>query len=574
MLDPLPKHDYANAYFVVCDIENTPDGGVIDIDTAWRNEYNEIEHVLFQDWPSWWAWIKTKARKDDRFRTIYGHNGGGWDWLSLADYLLNDGKDERQSITATVAGSNMVTMRVKIAKRFSINFCDSLQLLRSSLDKLSQQFLGRGKEDTGGMLPHEVKQKDIIAYYKYLQTDTNNLLEVLEHALNILRSNVAPIDNFSTTIGSTAMKVFRTIGLEESISIPWDEGVKDFLREGYKGGRVECFNRGDFDNISVYDINSLYPFAMVSSEVPVSDRGEWTSEINPDSRCGCYEVRYLQKRTDIPAVLLDSGRGSYSGTGVFFRPELDLLREVDPDAEIDIIKGYEFFDTAKVFQNYVAKLYQLRLDNPDTPLSLLCKYLLNSLYGKFGQRALREKIIVVESFEELCSLVDDNGATIRPLNDERCVFSMETETDVSFEHVGIAGTITSYARTVLYRGLLAAGNSLVYCDTDSVHTCGDFDGGLIGKKLGEYKKEFAGSGVYVGKKLYALRDTENNEKIRCKGVSVGGRNGASLSYDDFVRISQGQEIKAYFMRPPSPKEVFSGKQSCEFTQRHRTVRVT
>jgi len=574
MLKPLPSYDESNAFFIVADIENTPDGGVIDIDTAWRDAEGKIEHFLCQTWAEWWIWIKKRARKDKRFRTIYAHNGGGWDWLSLADYLLNDGKDERQSITATVAGSNMITMRVQIERRFSVNFCDSLQLLRSSLDKLSNQFLGKGKLDSGGILPHEIKQTDIIKYYHYLQTDTENLLKVLEAGLEILRDKVAPIDNYSTTIGSTAMKVFKTIGLTEPISIPWHDDIKDFLRQGYKGGRVECFKKGVFDDIQVYDINSLYPYSMVSIEVPTSDRGEWTSRINEESKCGFYEARILQRNSDIPPVMLDAGRGSYRTTGVFCRPELDLLREVDPNAEIDIIKGYEFFDTAKLFEKYVIRLYQLRLDNPDTPLSLLCKYLLNSLYGKFGQHGLREKIIVVESFAELCSLVDDSGATIRPLNDNRNVFTMETETDVSFEHVGIAGTITSHARTVLYRGLLAAGSELVYCDTDSVHTNGGFDSRLIGKKLGQYKKEFTGSGVYAGKKLYALRESNGNEKIRCKGVSVGGRNGASLSYDDFVRITQGEEIRAEFMRPPSPKEVFGGKQSCNFTQRHRTVRTT
>ena len=575
MINALPTYEKTDAYFVVADIENTPDGEVIDIDTAWRNEYEEIEHFLCSTWAEWWEWIRAKARHDKRFRTIYAHNGGGWDWLSLADYLLTEGADERQSITATVAGSNMVTMRVKIERRFSINFCDSLQLLRSSLDKLSEQFLGRNKVDTGGLLPHEIKQRDIIRYYRYVQTDTVNLLETLERALEILREKVAPIENFATTIGSTAMRVFRTVGLTQPISIPWEPGVKDFLRKGYKGGRVECFNRGYFDSIRVFDINSLYPFAMVCSYVPISDRGEWVSQINDHAKCGVYEARYIQRNDSIPAVMLDSGRGSYSGTGVFFRPELDLLREVDPDAEIEVIRGYEFFDVDKVFQKFVSRLYQLRIDNPDTPLSLLCKYLLNSLYGKFGQNAIREKIVVVEKWQDLCDLLgESDNAKIRPLNDERCVFSMETETDVSFEHVGIAGTITSYARTVLYRGLLAAGNGLVYCDTDSVHCSDDFMDSLVDSAIGSYKMEFVGEGVYVGKKLYALRDAEGDEKVRCKGVSVGGRNGASLSFDDFVAISQGKEIRAEFMRPPSPKEVFAGKQSCSFTQRHRTVRIT
>src|SRR5690606_29953761 len=103
VLKPLsPNPDY-EAAFVVADIENRSDGSLIVVDVCWR-EAGEIIHEDFSTWEAFWKWIIRNARNDSRFRTIYAHNGGGWDWLSLSAYLLREGKDKRQSLTAITAG--------------------------------------------------------------------------------------------------------------------------------------------------------------------------------------------------------------------------------------------------------------------------------------------------------------------------------------------------------------------------------------------------------------------------------------------------------------------------------------
>jgi len=573
MLNPLEPSEHSSADFVVCDIENDSTGAVIDIDTCWRDQLTgDIVHIRHANWREFWDWIKPLARKERKFRTIYAHNGGGWDWLSLADELLRELTTDKDAVSAVVAGSSMIVLSVRVSKYYTFRLCDSLQLLRSGLDKLADQFLGRGKIDLGGRLPEQVKKDDPELYDRYLNWDTESLLLVLETALNTLRENVAKIDNFGITIGSTAMKVFRTVGIETPITIPWDTKLKDLLREGYKGGRVECFNSGVFDSVYVYDINSLYPSVMLQYSVPISDRGEWTTRFNSKG-CGVYRIRYRQLNKRIPAVMIDGGVSSYEGVGVFFTPEIALLLEVDKLASIEVIEGFEFFDCEHIFADYVSKLYQLRKDNPDTPLSLLCKFLLNSLYGKFGQNPQREQLIHVKDFDNLYELIQDS-ASVTVLDEHKGIFQVSASSDCAFEHVGIAGTITSNARVKLYRGLLEAKNGLVYCDTDSVHTTKPISDSLVSMELGDFKKEFEGAGAYAGKKLYALRDRNGKEKIRAKGVSVGGRNGQRLSFDDLCRVVNGEQIQCEFFRPATVRQVFAGQSPCVFKPKRRTIKRT
>lgn len=575
-LKPLPAKA-ADSSFVVTDIENRPDGSVIAIDTCWRNEDDETTHHFTCDsWLAYWDWLFPLAIKYEKWRTIYAHNGGGWDWLSLVEFLLSEsGKGKARNLTAVCAGSKMVMLRVTIEHKCTITFCDSLQLLRSSLDKLARSVLGKSKVEMPYENHLEMFNADPVLFATYHRGDTELLLEILEKCLEIVRSNVAEIDRFGYTIGSTAMKVFRTIGMENEILIPQDPELKDLLREGYKGGRVEVFNSGYFDAVRVYDINSLYPAVMVSNHVPISDRGEWVEKFMPNS-VGVYRIAFRQHRTSIPPVLLVRGKGEYAGEGVYFSPEIELLKSVDPTAEIEVLTGFVFYDTEILFRDYVEKLYALRLADSHGALSLMCKFLLNSLYGKFGQKAEREQIVKVDDWSELCNMVD-GGAVVTPLNIDAGIYGLKHATFCGHEHVGIAGIITSAARVALYRGILSAWPNVAYCDTDSVHTIGcDLDSSKISSKLGDFKLEFSGAGVYAGKKLYALRDEKGTEKIRAKGVSIGGRNGAAIGFDDLRLIAEGKVtgILCEFQQPATPKQVFSGRNSCRFEPRRRTLRNT
>lgn len=576
MIKPMKPSDIAKNNFVVCDIENNPDGSVLSIDTLWR-ENGEMVHIMHETWEQWIDWLVPKAKSDDKFRMIYAHNGGGWDWLSLAHYLLTTGRRKRQTITASTAASKMITMSVKIENKCTINFADSLQLLRSSLDKLGRKFCGRGKIDTGGLLPHEMERGKMLEYQR---GDTELLLEVLERALDLIREHVAQIDCFGMTVGSTAMKVFKTIGITQPISIPWCPLQRAFFRQGYTGGRVEVFQYGEFDDVSVYDINSLYPYAMLTTDVPLSDRTAPMFELVPGS-VGVVEIEWSQSNRDIIPILTQNGVGSYEGTGTYFTQELHTLKALDPEAKIIIKSGYRFLDIGKVFQDYVNRLYAVRLTDPDGPLSLLCKYLLNSLYGKFGQKTLREQILCFNSMEDIPDELlpepgSETASKLTPINDEYGIFKVELERECKFEHIGIAGSITSAARSFLAKAIVAAGRKRVlYCDTDSVHMLGELPADFIGKKLGQFKLEFGpGRAVYCGKKLYALQSKNGEEKLRAKGVSIGGRNGTKLTFDGFRRMARGESIICDFKQPTTALQVFSLKNPCVFGDRKRTLKVT
>jgi hypothetical protein len=590
VIKPLEPCDIANPFFVALDIENWPNGDVITIAIAWRDKPDgEIETKIFDSWQAFWSWFVPKARDDRRFRTVYAHNGGGWDWLSLAHFLLTDGAKSYISLFASTAASKMITLTVQMESRFSVHFCDSLQLLRSPLATLAKKFNVTRKVETDGRLPHEVWEQNRSLYWEYVRSDVIALVEILEKGLVLIRENVARISTFGYTIGSTALKIFKTMGLDEPISIPWDDGLREFLREGYRGGRVECFKGGHFPRVRVYDVNSLYPYAMLSTEVPTSARGQWVAEYDPDIPCGAYRIHFWQINHDIPPVLMVNGVGAYSGEGVYFANEIALLREVDPCCKVGVKSGYVFHDSEKVFQNYVNTLYNLRLSDPDGPISLLAKYLLNSLYGKFGQHAQREKIIRFTDPEEVRRRTPKDGESpFRELSSELGTHVEAVESDCLFEHVGIAGTITSAARCLLYRGMLSAGvENVVYCDTDSVHTTASLSSQLVGKEIGKFKLEFEGEGVYCGKKLYALRDNCGNTygwnsgnpvacqyppKIRAKGVSVGGRNGSRIGFADFLRMAEGESLECLFQQPKTALQVFSGGNPCEFGPRKRTIK--
>jgi hypothetical protein len=392
-----------------------------------------------------------------------------------------------------------------------------------------------------------------------------------------VNEKVSPIGSFGYTIGSTAMKVFKSM-LKMDISVPFDPKVKEFLRKGYKGGRVEVFKNGYFPGITVYDINSLYPYAMLTTSVPTSERGSWTDQFQPELP-GCYDISFQQRDSSIPPVLMVDGEGAMAGKGRFYNPEISLLKEVDPNAEITVHKGYVFLDSEKLFQEYVNRLYQLRLTDLNGPVSLLCKYLLNSLYGKFAQNPNRTTIVAVNDFDEIYSLIGDESH-VEPVNEELGVYAIKSDHTASFEHVGIAGMITSQARCLLYRGILDAGaENVVYCDTDSVHTTGTINPDLVGTEIGNFKVEFKGEGTYAGKKLYALRKAEWysigqrwNTKLRAKGVTIGGRNGSSICFDDFVSMATGNErFKATYQQPATARQVFNGAAPCRFEKRARTI---
>ena len=519
--------------FVVVDIENQENGNVICIGLTTRNSLRQIEHHVFDNWYIFLKYIMELRQCEDKYARIWAHNGGGWDWNSLFSFLLhNRTLFPALEIFPIIVQTKFVVLQLDFDVRYSkdedgnlirsctsIRFCDSLFLLRSSLEELSQKFLGKGKVDTSGLMAWDLYRKDKVKFYLYLRGDCENLLLILEKFYETIREKIVPLDHLGNTIGSTSLRIYRT-SYKSCIEIPTDENgqkkLRQFLREGYYGGRVEVFKYGHHPKVKVYDINSLYPFVMREHYYPINGETESLDTFRRGIP-GIYRIIFDQENRSIPAVMMQRGKGIYQGEGVFFSPEIELLHKVG--ADIKVMEGYVFKNNRKIFTEYIQKMWDLRLSDYKGPLGLICKFLMNSLYGKFCERPKDCKLIILNGgvYENMKKILNwelsENKVRekagkcplkIEIVNEGEGVYqSVDGDAICNNEHVGIGGMITSWARVELYkRFLLTGAENLVYCDTDSIHTLGELD---HGKELGDVKLECEGEGIYCGKKLYGLR---------------------------------------------------------------------
>lgn len=566
MLKPLKQFDSVTLNYHVCDIENRRNGDLLAIMTGWRGSDGEMVTREHTNWGDWLDFILHQE-----ISTIYAHNGGGWDWLSAIAYFMRERRADVVDILGVMNNSKMILANFVVGEH-KICLCDTLHLFHCSLDKIATKLCGRGKLKFDG--DHEtLYQTDIDRFRAYHRNDCELLLESLEKFTTLIHTQVAPIGHINPTLASTALRVFRCGFLNKPIFTMSNAGDEDEANpdleklcvDAYRGGRVECFVPGFHPSVQIYDINSLYPSVMSLQPVPVSLVGRKTKRYST-AEIGVYKIRFKQQYLGKP-ILMIGGDGAYSGEGCFYSPEIELLRRTDPRCEIEVIDGYVFNDCEVLFSDYVSKLYALRQTDKDGPLGTICKLLLNSLYGKFAQKTDGKSIVVIRDFDSLFKLVKCDRVKPEPINNEYGVWGVTTPVAVRHRQPAISGFITSMARVKLYE---AFDGNTVYCDTDSVHQIEPFERDKIGSGLGEWKLEFSGEGVYLGKKIYSLK-SGSETKTRAKGIRIKDGN---LTHSDMIRLAKGGTKRIEYESMVTPRETFKGIKPCRSLKRNRTIRMT
>jgi hypothetical protein len=548
MLRPMTKAK-ASRGFVTVDIENRSDGSMIAGDV-----FDGFEHFTFSNWSEF---LQLLAAND--WHTLYAHNGGGWDYLSLVEHLL---RARGASLSAMLSGSTVIGFLGSFEGR-SIRMLDSLRLFFASLEKVGKAFSPETPKLKVEVLPEELWNTDRLKFWEYLRRDTETLYHSLIRFQGIV-NEIAPIGELGMTLASTAMKVFRRKYLFEPIAIPTGDKLRAFLRLGYRGGRVECFKKGYCPFLRVYDVNSLYPYCMSVEPVPTTNRGVWSTKF--DGRTGMYRVKFT-KNPKIPVPLIQGD----PKISVLSSPELRYALELG--YEFKVLQGYVFESESVLFGQYSRDLYRLRMSDKNSPMGEACKLLMNSLYGKFGESPEKKALVCYSSFDELCKLCWEGEIEI--IDESKGIAIQTIEKQSANEHVGIAATITSAARVQLHKAILSSTGKVWYCDTDSIHTEGTCPN--VGNELGKLKLEFEGEGAYAGRKLYALRSSEL-EKIRAKGIRVKKNAkdelGCALEFESLKRVASGARILCQFRSATTLREVIQGKKACTFLNRTRTIRRT
>ncbi|GAI62311.1 unnamed protein product, partial [marine sediment metagenome] len=335
-------------------------------------------------------------------------------------------------------------------------------------------------------------------------------------------------------------------------------------RESYKGGRCECFYIGELnhENYYIIDVNSLYPFVMRNNLYPVKYKAishKNTPDTMSDELKDKSVVAQVQVTTDEPVYAIKTGRTIFPvGTfdAVLCTPELKYAL-----AHNHINKVYDcvIYEQANIFESFVNTMYALRQDFRTAGVGAyeqLCKYLMNSLYGKWGQKA--ENWIKIGDApdepdrEELIFYTNPRKVMrIRYLLGQ--VFELKSYSESFNSFPAISSHVTAYGRMYLWKLIQIAGQgNYFYCDTDSLIVN---DKGLNNlyslisdNELGMLKIEDTLSHLTI----LGLKDYKTNHKTVIKGIRknavlLGNNTYQQELWPSFKGIFKTKDVNRYMV---------------------------
>jgi hypothetical protein len=466
----------------------------------------------------------------------------GWQFLKQEGYKLKFFHNNGCSCIVTVNKGNR-----------SIAFLDSMNWFTESLastgDRIGIQKL---KIDFNNCTIDELSN--------YCKNDTNIEFENFRIFIHFLEDN--NISRLCYTKASTAMAAYLFRHYHTPIYIHNNAEAIKLERESYKGGRCECFYIGNLEGITYYilDVNSLYPYVMKNNLYPVKYRKILHSpsinrveKISPNYSI----VASVIINTDEPVYALKQDRTIFpvgNFETVLTTPEIKYALAHN---HIKTCGDCVIYEQADIFTSYVNTLYNLRnnfkTDN-NKEYEQLCKYLLNSLYGKFGQKAENwEKIGDCpdkQDKEEIIFYTDSNKVMrLRYLLGQ--IFELKSYGEAFNSFPAISSHVTAYARLYLWSLMQKAGEgNYFYCDTDSliVNEEGllNLNSYLSETELGKLKLQEKGNHLIIR----GLKDYITDTKLVIKGIS---KNAVMLeegiykqqSWPSFKGLLKSEDINVY-----------------------------
>jgi|WetSurMetagenome_2_1015567.scaffolds.fasta_scaffold01855_4 hypothetical protein len=459
---------------------------------------------------------------------VYAHNGGKFDWHFILDYI--PAWDKVMIINGRLA-------KFKIGE---VEFRDSWNILPVPLSKMQKDVFDYSK------MHKDVRDLHMPEIRRYLQNDCQYLYRFVKRFRDDYGS--------SLTLAGAAMKRWEAMRGKKA---PEDFGgvlYNDF-KHYYYGGRCQVFIDGMIDNaVKLFDINSAYPFAMLSLHPIDNNYSEisFKKMMSLDKKnhgglfitCdaisgGAFPFRDVDGSLIFPS---DSIPRTYHITGWEYFTALKTKTAV-----IKNITKILYFPIKTTFTDYVQHFYTSRKEAKaagDDAGDLLCKLFMNSLYGKFGANPENYQEHVIA---EACAIDADGVVRGAPMDTGQSgswVFGGMLgsrylaqkpidEEQQRYYNVCTAASITGYVRAMLWEAICNC-EGVVYCDTDSIF-CKEAKGLKIGKELGEWDLEAeCKSGAVAGKKLYAFEKLDGEFKYASKG--------ARLTVAQLYEVAAGNEV--------------------------------
>ena len=490
-LTPLKSNARSKAIFHygVYDIETR---GVNDLTFVMIGFFDGVSYRCFRDLNAFFAHVMQPKYHEWRF---FAHFGGRFDVHFLFDHLREQMPEAAFEFYCT--GSAVISFTVR-ANDLWWRFSDSYRLMPKSLMTLTHEFDVEHKK-----LPF-APQDEI-----YNKHDCLGLYEVLTDFYDIFQIT-------SETIAAHAMRVYRTNYLHDPIPCVRPE-IEAFIRPAYYGGRCEIY-RYDKANVYKFDVNSLYPYAM-TGPLPTAYKCWSTRLPDSDDEVGFYEATVAYPDIYVPCLPCRLDKLYFpvgKWTGNF--SSLDLRQAIIDGAAIKIHRGV-IFETDTIMQDYVFGLHDMKqqAEAAGQPgKRYIAKILMNSLYGKTGQRREQRSYCLDPGTDRLYSNPDH--PKIYPLAGSQGIAYYDTVSRSRHILPHIAATVTSRARLIQLQ-FLRQPKKIWYTDTDSLFTTEKIESG---DGLGQMKYE--GRGEF---QAWQLKEYTFDGEISLKGVPMTKLNEAT-----------------------------------------------
>lgn len=280
----------------------------------------------------------------------------------------------------------------------------------------------------------------------------------------------------SRTIGGMAHRVWRHLDRPQPCRLPSDE-MDRFARQGYFGGRVECFKLGECGLVCYGDISQMYASVLRDVTLPTPQSMRLvTDQPIPESVLewpGVSDCTVTVPDLYLPPLPLRREHdivypvGQFRGHFTHGELRLALTRGCQIDAIHASLYGSEMCAPFEIFARGLMD-WREDLRRKHDPLEVAVKLMLNSLYGYIGMRP---------TFESNYVMPLPPGTTMRdwPYHDVKVLRdhilmrrSSLARRRPKFSNPLWAALITAEARLRLYRHMEVYGADLLYVDTDSV----------------------------------------------------------------------------------------------------------
>lgn len=459
--------------------------------------------------------------------------------------------------------------RFIIAQKDNVLFADSTNIYpHTSVEKLGK-IIGIHKKDMNTKFGQNKKFKYGEQEIDYCYTDCEIVWKALEKLFCFVQS-VRP------TLASLSLIYYRRFYMPYHFAY---NNISLRFFESYYGGRVEAFKLGKTFS-QKYDINSMYPYVMTFAKFPnpkfvkVSDsctpRG-LLSDLKYFEGQATIKVKHKRVNFGFLPVKKDGKLifpvGEFSGTWCF--PEIRFALEHDIIEILEVKEVLISYPMVSPFKSFAMELYQKRLQAEGIEKNNL-KLILNSLYGKWGQREKFKEIYFEAIPFDFLQLLDEFKEEIKFTGDlyEIKMFNKERTdcylhiflpikinkdfTKITFDKEGFktkihsipafSSYITSHARVYLLENILKyKKKSVTYTDTDCIAL--EKPVKIIDSlQLGAFKKEKEYLEEIFGNKNYTeVLDGKKYRKI--KGIPKKSIKLAKNTYEFQTIVKTKRSIR-------------------------------